>query len=336
MLQTPQKRTLLSLSFALLLVFTAACNQPETTPPAPPTEPTPPTEPAPPPPATPSSIALPNGFRPEGIASGEGTTLYAGSLANGAVYQADVATGEGSILVEGATGENERINVGLTFDSRTGYLFAAGGPTGKAQVYDTKAGTLLQTYTLSADAKFVNDAILSGDSVYFTDSARSVLYRLALGEGGTLPEGDAGIGELLVTGAFEVDPDARINANGIEVAEDGTLIVVNSSTGQLFTVNPETGNSSEIDLGDSDVTNGDGILLDGNTLYVVQNRDNKIAAVSLSNDRSSGTITTTLTNPAFDVPTTLADVGGTLYAVNARFGTEPTADTEYSIVKVVQ
>ncbi len=49
----------------------------------------------------PQTLALPNGFQPEGVAAGEGTTLYAGSLANGAIYEVDVVTGEGSVLVEG-------------------------------------------------------------------------------------------------------------------------------------------------------------------------------------------------------------------------------------------
>ncbi len=278
----------------------------------------------------PETLALPNGFQPEGVVAGEGTTLYAGSLANGAVYEADVATGEGSVLVEGESG---RITVGLTFDDRTGYLYAAGGTTGNAYVFDTAAGTLLQTYTLNTEGTFVNDAILSGNSIFFTDSNREVLYRLGLGEGGALPEGDAGVSELPITGAFTADPDA-FNANGIEATEDGTLIIVKSGTGQLFSVDPETGESVEIDLGGESVTNGDGILLDGSTLYVVQNQDNRIAVVELADDLSSGTISTTLTNPNFDVPTTIAEVDGTLYAVNARFGTEPTPDTEYAVVRV--
>ncbi len=277
----------------------------------------------------PQTLALPNGFQPEGVAAGEGTTLYAGSLANGAIYEADVATGEGRVLVEGEAG---RITVGLTFDARTGYLYAAGGTTGTAHVFDT-AGTLLQTYTLNTEGTFVNDAILSGDNVYFTDSNRAVLYRLELSEGGALPGGDAGVSELPLTGAFTADPDA-FNANGIEVAEDGTLIIVKSGTGELFTVDPETGESALIDLGGESVTNGDGLLLEGDTLYVVQNRDNRIAVVELSDDLTSGTLSEPLTNPNFDVPTTVAGFNDALYVVNARFGTEPTPDTEYAVVRV--
>jgi sugar lactone lactonase YvrE len=44
---------------------------------------------------------------------------------------------------------------------------------------------------------------------------------------------------------------------------------VQSSTGKLFTVTP-AGVTREISLGGATVMNGDGILLDGRTLYVVQ------------------------------------------------------------------
>jgi len=266
-----QKRISL-LSAAHLLVFTAACNQPET-----------PVTPLP------ETIALPNGFQPASVAAGPATTLYTGLLADGAVYQPDVTTGEGSVLV---AGERGRVNVGLTFDSRAGHLFAAGRTTGKAYVYDTKAG-LLETVTLATTKSTVNDAVLSGNTVYFTDSSRAVLYRLALGEEGALPEGDSGDNELPITGAFTRAPDPMaFNTNGTKAADDGILIIVSTTTGQLFTVNPDTGESAEIGLGDGNVENGDGILLDGSTLYVVQNQGNKIAVVELSEDLASGAVTT--------------------------------------------
>ena len=280
--------------------------------------------------APPATIALPGGYQPEGIAAGEGSALYVGSLADGAIYQADAATGEGSVLV---AGEDGRITVGLTFDPRSGYLYAAGGVTGEAHVFDTAAGELLETFTLNTEGTFVNDAILSGDAVYFTDSNAAVLYRLELGEGGALPEGDEALTTIDITGDYTADPDA-FNANGIEATDDGTLIIIKSGSGQLFTVDPASGEAAEIDLAGETVTNGDGLLLEDNTLYVVQNQDNKIAVIELAEDLSSGTLTGSLTNPAFDVPTTVADLGGTLYAVNARFGTEPTPETEYDIVRV--
>src|SRR5918912_4473148 len=75
----------------------------------------------------PGVIALPNGWLPEGIVTGRGPVIYSGSRANGAIYAADLRTGEGQILVPGQTG---RVAVGLDFDRRSNYIFAAGGGTG--------------------------------------------------------------------------------------------------------------------------------------------------------------------------------------------------------------
>jgi len=46
--------------------------------------------------AFPATIALPNGFQPEGIAIGPGPVAYLGSLADGSIYRADLVTGKQS------------------------------------------------------------------------------------------------------------------------------------------------------------------------------------------------------------------------------------------------
>jgi sugar lactone lactonase YvrE len=254
--------------------------------------------------------------------------IYSGSRANGAIYAADLRTGEGRILVPGETG---RVAVGLTFDPRSNYIFAAGGGTGSAYVFDAASGATVATYRfVTSGATFVNDAIVTRDAVYFTDSQRAVLYRVALGPGGSL------------AGSFETIPlsgDWRqitgFNANGIEATPDGrTLIVVHSTLGLLYRVDAETGVASVIDLGGASVTNGDGILLQGKTLYVVRNRINQVAVIELAPDLASGQVVDVITDAAFDVPTTIAAFGSRLYAVNARFGTPNTPETRYNIVQL--
>jgi sugar lactone lactonase YvrE len=278
----------------------------------------------------PATIALPAGFQPEGIAAGPEDTIYAGSVANGAIWQGDVASGEGRIIVPGEAG---RAALGLAFDDRTSFLYAAGGMTGNASVFDTTSETLLAVIPLTSGGTFVNDAVVDGNTVWFTDSNRAVLYRLALDDDGGLPEGDGTVSELELGGDYTLDEGA-FNANGIVAAADGTLIIVNSGSGQLFAVDPATGNAKLIDLGGADVKNGDGLLLAENTLYVVQNMDNQISVVQLADDLSSGEVTETITSPAFDIPTTAAEIDGALYVVNARFTTQPTADTAYDIVRI--
>src|SRR5262245_23557074 len=137
----------------------------------------------------PDVIALPNGWRPEGVVTGRGPVIYSGSLANGAIYAANLRTGEGAILVPGQAG---RVAVGLSFDARTNYIFVAGGPTGKAYVYDADSGELVQEYTLTAPGTFVNDVIATHDAAYFTQSSLPEYYRVPLGPGGRLAApGDA-------------------------------------------------------------------------------------------------------------------------------------------------
>ena len=277
----------------------------------------------------PDEIALPDGWLPEGVVTGRGLVLYAGSLATGAIYAADLRTGAGTILVPGQAG---RVAVGLDFDPRTDYIFVAGGPTGKAYVYDAATGALVQEYTLTAPGTFVNDVIVTREAAYFTDSFLPVYYRVPLGPGGQLAAPDA-VETIPLSGDWQqVD---GFNANGIEATPDGQdLIIVNSMTGALYRVTPRTGEATQIDLGKDSVSAGDGLLLRGRTLYVVQNQLNQIAVVDLAPDLSGGEVVGTITDPRFDVPTTVAAFGGALYAVNARFSTPATPSTPYTIVRV--
>jgi streptogramin lyase len=278
----------------------------------------------------PEIIHLPNGWQPEGVVVGKGHDIYAGSLATGAIYRADLRTGEGEVLVAQQQG---RVAIGLSFDARTGYLFVAGGPGGAGYVYDSGTGASLAEYPFTAENSFVNDVVVTNDAAYFTDSMRPFLYRVPLGPGGQLPD-PAQFEEIPLSDDFVFEPGA-FNTNGIDATPNGkSLLIVHSSRGELYHVDPQTGEAQLIDLAGGSVPNGDGILLDGKTLYVVQNRLNKIAVIQLAPDLLSGEIVSEITHPAFRVPTTIAEFGNRLYAVNARFGTPPTPDTEYEIVRV--
>ena len=83
----------------------------------------------------PDTIPLPNGWQPEGIAIGTGTSFYAGSRATGAVYAGDLRTGAGKVLIQGAAG---RAATGMKVDH--GRLWVSGAGTGKGTVYDLKTG----------------------------------------------------------------------------------------------------------------------------------------------------------------------------------------------------
>jgi sugar lactone lactonase YvrE len=279
----------------------------------------------------PDTIRLPDGWQPEGIAAGRGTSLYVGSIPTGAVWKADARTGKGDVLVKGQEG---RSAIGIKVDRRN-RLFVAGGATGRAFVYDARTGADLASYQLAAPgaATFVNDVVVTDRAAWFTDSSAAQLYALPLGRHGALPDPDE-VRTVPLTGDFELATGGP-NLNGIVAARGGrTLLSVQTNTGKLFRINPRTGVTREVDLGGATLANGDGMLLAGRVLFVVQNRLNQIAVVVLSRSLDRGRVVTTITDPDFDVPTTIAFQAGRLYAVNARFGTTDPQPARYDIVRV--
>jgi sugar lactone lactonase YvrE len=275
----------------------------------------------------PETIALPNGWQPEGIAIGNGTTFYVGSIPTGAIFRGDLRTGTGATLVPGAQG---RAAIGVEHDR--GRLFVAGGGTGKGFVYDARTGSLIRELQLATGggATFVNDVVVTKRAAFFTDSNRQVLYRLSLSKNGAPA---ATTSALALTGDFSMVPG--FNLNGIDATANGkTLVVVQSATGKLFRVDAATGVTKVLDLGGATLMNGDGLLLLGRTLYVVQNRDNKISVVTLQSGLGAGALTGTITDADFDVPTTIDRLGSRLYAVNARFGNPSPTTAAYGVVQV--
>lgn len=275
-------------------------------------------------PVFPEIVSLPNGWLPEGIAMGPGSTFYAGSRVNGAVYRGDVRTGEGEVFIEG---EGGRVAVGLEYDHRCGLLLVAGGGTGEGFVHDSGTGAEVGRFQFTTEPSFVNDVTVAAGAAYFTDSQQAVLYRVGLSDC-TAP---GPVDTIALTGDWVQVPG--FNANGIVAHPSGDrVLVVNSTTGGLFSVDPTTGVAALIDA--PAVPAGDGLLLQGRVLYVVQNRLNQIAALRLHPRWESGQVVDVLTDDDLDIPTTVARFGNALYAVNGRFTTPPTPTTPYQVVRV--
>jgi sugar lactone lactonase YvrE len=275
----------------------------------------------------PETIPLPNGFAPEGIAVGKGDTFYVGSIPTGAVYAGSLRTGTGNVLVPGATGHAA---TGLEYNH--GLLWVSGAATGKAFVYSAQTGALLNELQLatSAGPTFINDVVVTGRAAYFTDSNRPVIYKVSKSSTGS----PGAVTAIPLTGDYQ-HIAGEFNLNGIDATPSGkSLLAVQSFTGKLFTIDPKTGATKLIDLGGATLPNGDGILLHGRTLYVVQNQLDKIAVVTLNPSLTRGVVTREITDDDFDVPTTIDKFGKWLYAVNARFGRASGPDATYQVVQV--
>ncbi|WP_207955740.1 SMP-30/gluconolactonase/LRE family protein [Rubrobacter marinus] len=263
---------------------------------------------------------------PEGIALDAATgDFFVGSTTDGTIFSSNVSGPgvEASVFSEGGA-DGRTTAIGMKTDG-AGRLFVAGGDTGRMFVYDTATGALIEGFENGREMTFVNDVTLTPDgSAFFTDSMNPELYRV-------FPDGAGGY-ELESYLSFEGTPaeyGEGFNLNGIQSSADGRyLVTVKSSTGELFRIDTTTKEVSLIDTGGADLTNGDGLLLDGQTLYVVRNQQELIVPVELSADFSSGTAGEPFTDESFMYPTTIAGSGGDVFAVNSQFDARETGSPE--------
>ena len=275
----------------------------------------------------PETITLPGATSAEGIATGIGSTFFAGDLFKGDIYRGDLRSGSASLFIDAPDG---RMAVGLRVDVPHDLLFVAGGFTGQAYVYDARTGGDVAVLQL-ADPTFgtvINDVIVADGAAWFTDSFQPHLYRVPIGADGSI-----GVPSTLVVSGPAAHLSGLFNLNGIAATPNGrTLIVSHSADGALYTVDPVTGASAAI--AGANVPDVDGILFEAGRLWAVQN-SNQVTELRLSPDLSSATVERVITSGQFQVPTTVARQGSRLAVVNAKFDTgfPPTA-TSFEVVIV--
>ena len=261
------------------------------------------------------TIPLPDDFQPEGIAVGAHGTFYAGSLNDGDIYRGSLSTGRGRVFID----VSGRQAAGLKVDREHHLLFVAGAFTGHAYVYSTRTGATVKNLRLGGgQPSMINDVALTHRAAYFTDSFHPRIFRVPIGPGGKVGRPST----IRVTGPAGVSEPGTFGLNGIVVLDRGrTLLVDHSELGILATVNPRTGASHRVRLTGGKLVAGtpDGLARRGHRVWVVQNTANSIAVVRLSSDLGTGRLVRTITDPAFEVPTTIALHGNLLAAVNGRF-----------------
>jgi hypothetical protein len=273
-------------------------------------------------------IVLDGAKSAEGIAAGKGRTFYAGELMTGDIFRGDIRDGKAKRFIDVPDG---RMAVGLKADVRHDLLYVAGGAKGKAYIYNTETKATVADLTLTTKAgSFINDVVLTDDGAWFTNSKYGELYQVKVSRWGEVRKAVRTLTVKGEAGAALAPED--FGFNGIAAAKDDrVLIVAHTKNKALYTVNPWSGESSRIKGLDLEFV--DGILLQGNTLWAVQNMLNQIARVKLAGDLSSGTVRDVITSKNFDIPTTVAKFGDTLAAVNAKFGKQPPA-TVFEVVLV--
>ncbi|GAB0496155.1 hypothetical protein MMPV_007465 [Pyropia vietnamensis] len=290
--------------------------------------------------APPDVIRLPRGFEPEGIFALTPPYFAVGSIAgDGRIYTFNAASGTGA---EVFNTPNQTV-VGLTYDRRSGVLWAAGGPTGGDVLALADGGaTLLATISVPVEGNlrpsFLNDAVVvpAAGAVALTDSSNAAIYVVptAAACGGSASRAAR---RVSLTGDWKQEDG--FNANGIEYSRSaGTLVIVQSATGLLFRVSWD-GVARTIPVMGGPLTSGDGILFDAAdpaVLYVVRNRLAVISVVRFDEPRtlSGARVTHNITSDAWSTPTTVAQAtDGSLLTVDGRFGEAQPEELDYFVYR---
>ena len=253
---------------------------------------------------------------PEGVAyQRETSQFFVSSAANGTIYRGDLD----EALLEPflpAGGDGRVSATGMQVTDK-GELLISGAGTGKIFVYDIATKALHASFQAGTPpSSFINDvAVAPSGAAYFTDSFTPVIYRIT-----PTSTGSWALTTWLDLSGSPIVYQPGFNLNGIAATPDGKyLITVQSNTGRLFRITIADMSIVEIDLGGATLPAGDGLVLKGTHLYVVQNA-NQISEVRLKNGFSSGTITSVTTDPSFSTTTTAALAKGRLLVVNSQFG----------------
>jgi sugar lactone lactonase YvrE len=282
------------------------------------------------------------GIFPEGIAA-RGDTFYVGSTADGTIYRGDVDEPGTTVFLPGGQ-DGRTVAVGMKVDGRT--LFVAGGNTGKVFAYDVKTRELTGSWQVpepvtAQNPTFLNDLVVtSRGDVYVTDSFRPFLYRIDRHDRRDRHDrhdrnavgGDLEVAVRFDDTSLEYVP-GEFNVNGIVASRNGKYLVVAHSFAQtLYRISLRDGSVTPIDLGGEDVA-GDGLVLDGRTLYAVAS--GAIVKIELARDPLSGTVVSRTTDPGFVTPTTAALVKDSLLVVNSRFAERDTgASGPFTVTRI--
>lgn len=277
---------------------------------------------------------------PEGIAADPRTgTVYVGSYKDGTVYRARSGGRAAEVFLPAGTDGRHTAN-GLRVDGH-GRLWVTDSTSG-VSVYDTRTGARTAHFEIPGSGpRFLNDLAVTPDgTAYLTDSVRAVVYRV------TPEQLAAGSGPLRaaydLSGRLTPSPAGSFSLNGITADPAGRfLLTVDMTAGDLYRIDPVSGEVSRVALTGGDLKTADGLdLAPGGVLRAAQNTRNTLSRWQVSADGTRARLVRTVTDPSLQIPTTLVRVPGRTLVVRSQFdkdgGVLPStgAPTEFTVASV--
>ncbi len=256
-------------------------------------------------------------------------TLYVSEVTGGEIHRGDVRTGETEEwMPEGADGRFTAR--GITTD-RHNRIYIAGGPNGidtdrpDLWIYD-RDGTLLAALRVNEPNAFINDVTIGPDgAAYFTNSNAPQIFRVSQHRGhwNVTTWADA-------TGT--ITQEEGFNLGGIVVSRNRrALIVAQGNVGKLWRFDLATGRATQIDTGDTDLTNADGLVRRGRHLIVVRNFSRAITTLRIDRNGSHTRFVNEAATDPERVFTTAKIARGRLLLIDSHFD-EQIAEPPYEVV----
>jgi Cu-Zn family superoxide dismutase len=271
---------------------------------------------------------------PEGIAlADDDKTFYVGSTSDGALFRGDLATGEVAPFAAGAApGLTFAVGMKVVGDR----LVVAGGPTGSVFVFDTATETLaaeIPTGVSGGAEIFLNDvAIAKKGEAYVTDSNWQRIYRIRSTVIAGEDEPAATLTPWLELSGDAIPEGEASFINGIVLNASGRYLLVVDGPGALYRIATRDKAVVRVDLGGEQLTGGDGLVLDGSTLYVVH--QDMVTVVELADDLASGAVVGRIVDPALSSPTTAAKHGACLLVVNSQFANAEEPELPFTVAAI--
>ena len=285
--------------------------------------------------ARPVSYELPGdagGSKFEGIGYDVRTQrFYVSETTGGEIHRGQLRSAAATEWLRGDGTDGRWTARGVTVDSQ-GRVYVAGGPNGidhqgapDLWVY-SQSGRLLAALRTGVANAFLNDVVIGPDgAAYFTNSNAPQVFRVTERHGHWTARtwSDA---------TATIPTQTGFNLGGIVVSPDRrALVVAQGNVGKLWRFDLRTGKASPVDTGTADLVNADGLVRDGNRLWVVRNFSRVLSTLRLSNDGRAATLVSATPTDPTRVFTTAKLAQGRLLLVDSKFD-EQVAVPPYEVV----
>lgn len=285
--------------------------------------------------ARPASYELPGdagGSKFEGIGYDARTQrFYVSETTGGEIHRGDLRSAGATEWLRGDGTDGRWTARGVTVDSQ-GRVYVAGGPNGidhpgapDLWVYD-RSGRLLAALRTGVPNAFLNDVVIGPDgAAYFTNSNAPQVFRVAEQHGQWTVQ-------TWVDATATIPTQTGFNLGGIVLSPDRrALVVAQGNVGKLWRFDLRSGKVSAVDTGTADLVNADGLVRDGNALWVVRNFSRMLSTLQLSQDGRTATLVSATPTDPTRVFTTAKLAQGRLLLVDSKFD-EPVAAPPYQVV----